>query len=58
MAAWHGADHIMVIRTLGPESHRRPNRGNPEGIGGIPITRKQLRAHVRLLTLRRKLEDL
>ncbi|MBO8166260.1 MAG: cobalamin B12-binding domain-containing protein [Kosmotoga sp.] len=44
MAAWHGADHIMVIRTLGQSHMDGLIEGTPEGIGGIPITRKQLRA--------------
>ena len=44
MAAWHGADHIMVIRTTGQSHIDGLIEGTPEGIGGIPITRKQLRA--------------
>jgi len=44
MAAWHGADHIMVIRTLGQSHFDGLIEGTPEGIGGIPITRKELRA--------------
>ncbi len=44
MAAWHGADHIMVIRTLGQSHIDSLIEGTPEGVGGIPITRKQLRA--------------
>ncbi len=44
MAAWHGADHIMVIRTLGQSHMDGLMEGTPEGVGGIPITRKQLRA--------------
>ncbi len=44
MAAWHGADHIMVIRTLGQSHIDGLMEGTPEGIGGIPITRKQIRA--------------
>ena len=44
MAAWHGADHIMVIRTLGQSHIDGLIEGTPEGVGGIPITRKQLRA--------------
>src|SRR6056297_4330448 len=44
MAAWHGADHIMVIRTLGQSHFDGLIEGSPEGIGGIPITRKQIRA--------------
>ncbi|MDH3713711.1 MAG: D-ornithine 4,5-aminomutase subunit OraE [Gammaproteobacteria bacterium] len=44
MAAWHGADHIMVIRTTGQSHIDGLIEGTPEGIGGIPVTRKQLRA--------------
>jgi D-ornithine 4,5-aminomutase subunit beta len=44
MAAWHGADHIMVIRTTGQSHFDGLIEGTPEGVGGIPITRKQLRA--------------
>ncbi len=44
MAAWHGADHIMVIRTTGQSHIDGLIEGTPEGIGGIPISRKQLRA--------------
>lgn len=44
MAAWHGADHIMVIRTTGQSHIEGLLEGTPEGIGGIPITRKQIRA--------------
>jgi D-ornithine 4,5-aminomutase subunit beta len=44
MAAWHGADHIMVIRTTGQSHVDGLLEGTPEGVGGIPITRKQLRA--------------
>jgi D-ornithine 4,5-aminomutase subunit beta len=44
MAAWHGADHIMVIRTLGQSHYDGLIEGTPQGIGGIPITRKQIRA--------------
>jgi len=44
MAAWHGADHIMVIRTTGQSHFDGLIEGTPEGIGGIPVTRKQLRA--------------
>ncbi|MES9884238.1 MAG: lysine 5,6-aminomutase subunit alpha, partial [Sedimenticola sp.] len=42
MAAWHGADHIMVIRTTGQSHIDGLIEGTPEGIGGIPITRKQI----------------
>jgi D-ornithine 4,5-aminomutase subunit beta len=44
MAAWHGADHIMVIRTTGQSHIDGLMEGTPEGVGGIPITRKQVRA--------------
>jgi D-ornithine 4,5-aminomutase subunit beta len=44
MAAWHGVDHIMVIRTTGQSHFDGLIEGTPEGVGGIPITRKQLRA--------------
>lgn len=44
MAAWHGADHIMVIRTTGQSHINGLIEGTPEGVGGIPVTRKQIRA--------------
>jgi D-ornithine 4,5-aminomutase subunit beta len=44
MAAWHGADHIMVIRTSGQSHYDGLIEGSPEGVGGIPVTRKQVRA--------------
>jgi len=44
MAAWHGADHIMVIRTTGQSHIDGLIEGTPEGIGGVPISRKQVRA--------------
>jgi D-ornithine 4,5-aminomutase subunit beta len=44
MAAWHGADHLMVIRTTGQSHIDGLMEGTPEGVGGVPITRKQLRA--------------
>src|SRR5210317_1552989 len=44
MAAWHGADHIMVIRTTGQSHIDGLVEGTPEGVGGIPISRKQVRA--------------
>ncbi len=43
MAAWHGADHMMVIRTAGQSHMDGLLEGTPEGVGGIAITRKQLR---------------
>jgi D-ornithine 4,5-aminomutase subunit beta len=51
MAAWHGADHIMVIRTLGQSHFDGLIEGTPEGVGGIPITRKQIRATRKALDL-------
>lgn len=44
MAAWHGADHLMVIRTTGQSHINGLMEGTPEGTGGVPITRKQIRA--------------
>jgi D-ornithine 4,5-aminomutase subunit beta len=44
MAAWHGADHLMVIRTAGQSHFDGLIEGTPEGIGGVPITRKEVRA--------------
>ncbi len=44
MAAWHGADHIMVIRTAGQSHMDGLLEGTPQGVGGVPITRKQVRA--------------
>lgn len=44
MAAWHGADHIMVIRTAGQSHFDGLIEGTPEGVGGVPISRKQIRA--------------
>jgi D-ornithine 4,5-aminomutase subunit beta len=51
MAAWHGADHIMVIRTAGQSHIDGLLEGTPEGVGGIAITRKQLRLTRRALDL-------
>ena len=51
MAAWHGADHIMVIRTAGQSHIDGLLEGTPEGVGGIAITRKQLRFTRRALDL-------
>lgn len=51
MAAWHGADHIMVIRTTGQSHIDGLIEGTPEGIGGVPITRKQLRASRKALDM-------
>ena len=44
MAAWNGADHIMVIRTAGQSHYDSLIEGTPQGIGGITVTRKQIRA--------------
>lgn len=44
MAAWHGADHLMVIRTAGQSHFDGLIEGSPEGVGGVPITRKEVRA--------------
>ncbi|MPQ32889.1 LuxR family transcriptional regulator [Clostridium estertheticum] len=44
MAAWHGADHLMVIRTMGQSHFDGLLEGSPEGFGGVPITRKEIRA--------------
>ena len=44
MAAWHGADHMMVIRTAGQSHMDGLLEGTPEGVGGVPVTRKQVRA--------------
>jgi D-ornithine 4,5-aminomutase subunit beta len=49
MAAWHGADHIMVIRTTGQSHIDGLIEGTPEGVGGVPITRKQVRATRKVL---------
>lgn len=49
MAAWHGADHIMVIRTAGQSHFDGLIEGTPQGVGGIPITRKQVRAQRKAL---------
>ncbi len=51
MAAWHGADHIMVIRTTGQSHIDGLLEGTPEGTGGVPITRKQIRASRKALDL-------
>jgi D-ornithine 4,5-aminomutase subunit beta len=44
MAAWHGADHIMVIRTAGQSHINGLIEGTPRGVGGVPVSRKQIRA--------------
>jgi len=51
MAAWHGADHIMVIRTAGQSHMDGLIEGTPQGIGGVPVTRKQVRAQRKALDL-------
>ncbi|MCF7925241.1 MAG: cobalamin-dependent protein [Candidatus Izimaplasma sp.] len=51
MAAYHGADHVMVIRTAGQSHFDGLLEGSPQGIGGIPVTRKQLRAQRKALDL-------
>ncbi len=49
MGAWHGADHIMVIRTAGQSHMDGLIEGTPQGIGGVPISRKQVRAQRKAL---------
>ena len=51
MAAWHGADHIMVIRTAGQSHMDGLMEGTPQGTGGVPITRKQVRAQRKALDM-------
>lgn len=51
MSAWHGADHIMVIRTAGQSHMDGLLEGTPQGIGGVPITRKQVRAQRKALDI-------
>jgi len=51
MAAHHGADHIMVIRTSGQSHFDGLIEGTPQGIGGVPISRKQVRAQRKALDL-------
>lgn len=51
MAAYHGADHVMVIRTAGQSHYDGLIEGTPEGIGGVPISRKQIRATRKALDL-------
>ena len=51
MAAWHGADHIMVIRTAGQSHFDGLIEGTPQGVGGVPITRKQIRAQRKALDM-------
>lgn len=51
MAAHHGADHIMVIRTAGQSHFDGLIEGTPQGMGGVPITRKQVRAQRKALDM-------
>lgn len=51
MAAWHGADHLMVIRTAGQSHMDGLMEGSPQGTGGNPITRKHLRAQRKAIDL-------
>ena len=51
MAAWHGADHMMVIRTAGQSHMDGLLEGTPEGTGGVAVTRKQVRMTRRALDL-------
>ncbi|KPU42526.1 D-ornithine 4,5-aminomutase subunit beta [Oxobacter pfennigii] len=51
MAAWNGADHIMVIRTAGQSHFDGLIEGTPEGVGGVPISRKQVRVTRKALDL-------
>src|SRR5699024_2357799 len=51
MAAWHGADHLLVVRTAGQSHFDGLIEGTPQGVGGIPITRKQVRAQRKALDL-------
>ncbi len=51
MVAHHGADHIMVIRTAGQSHYDGLIEGTPQGMGGVPITRKQVRAQRRALDI-------
>ncbi len=51
MSAWNGADHIMVIRTAGQSHYDSLIEGTPQGIGGITVTRKQVRASRKALDM-------
>ncbi|MFO7969171.1 MAG: D-ornithine 4,5-aminomutase subunit OraE [Candidatus Izemoplasmatales bacterium] len=51
MAAWHGADHLMVIRTAGQSHFDGLIEGTPQGVGGVAITRKQVRAQRKALDI-------
>ena len=51
MGAHHGADHIMVIRTAGQSHFDGLIEGTPKGLGGVPITRKPVRAQRKALDM-------
>lgn len=51
MVAHHGADHIMVIRTAGQSHFDGLIEGTPQGVGGVPISRKQVRAQRKALDM-------
>lgn len=51
LAAHHGADHLMVIRTAGQSHFDGLIEGTPQGMGGVPITRKQVRAQRKALDM-------
>ena len=51
MVAHHGADHIMVIRTAGQSHFDGLIEGTPQGVGGVPISRKQIRAQRKALDM-------
>ena len=57
MAAHHGADHIMVIRTAGQSHFDGLIEGTPQGMGGVPITRKQVRAQRKALDMLVSIKD-
>lgn len=40
MGAWHGADHLMVIRHMGQSHIDGLMEGTPQGIGGVPDHQK------------------
>jgi len=49
MGAWHRAAQLMVIRTAGQSHMDNLIEGTPQGIGGVPISRKQVRAQRKAL---------
>ena len=51
MAAWHGADHLMVIRTAGQSHFDGLIEGTPQGVGGVTKKRKQVRAQRKALDI-------